>query len=90
MTRRLFMGSSLAPILVKRVLDDVIDNDMESIDFHLLFWYSYVDDHITAVPEEKISTVLDALHAYDPHIRFTYETEQLAKLDYLDITIHRI
>lgn len=90
MKRGLFMGSSLAPILVERVLDDAIDTMMGKLDFEPLFWYSYVDDHVTAIPTNKIAMVLDALHSYDPNLKFTYETEVDRKLDYLDISLNRL
>lgn len=85
----LFMGSSLAPILVERVLDTIIDETLMKIDFLTPFWFSYVDDHLTAVPENKIQEIIDVLHTYDSNIKFTYEFENERRLDYLDITIHR-
>ena len=85
----LFMGSSLAPILVERVLDTIIDETLQKLDFTPAVWCSYVDDHITAIPENKIQHVLDALHEFDPSIKFTYEVEQNARLDYLDLSVWR-
>ena len=76
----LFMGSSLAPI---------IDEALLKIEFLTPFWYSYVDDHITAIPEDKIDDVLNALHDFDPNIKFTYEIEEQQRLNYLDLSIYR-
>lgn len=54
-----------------------------------MFWCSYVDDHITAVPEDKIQHVLDTLNEFDNNIKFTYEVEQNGRLDYLDLSIFK-
>lgn len=85
----LFMGSSLAPILVERVLEDVVEQTLIDLDFSPLFWYSYVDDHITAIPENKIQTILNKLNNYDEKIKFTVEVEENGKINYLDTTIYR-
>lgn len=85
----LFMGSSLAPILVERVLDTIIDDTLMKLDFIPPFWCSYVDDHVTAIPENKIQVVLEALHSFDNNIKFTYEIEENGRLDYLDLSLYR-
>lgn len=86
----LFMGSSLAPICVERVLEHLIDETLLKVDAIVPFWESYVDDHITALPEDKIKVVLDALNSYHPNISFTYEIEDANRqLNYLDVTLIR-
>lgn len=70
-------------------MDTIIDEAMLKLDFIPAFWCSYVDDHITAVPEDKIKQVADALHAFDEKIKFTFEVEQEKRLDYLDVSLHR-
>jgi len=71
------------------VLDCIVDEALLNTDFLIPFWHSYVDDHITAIPEDKIQQVLDKLHEFDPKIKFTCEMESGQQLNYLDVTIHR-
>ncbi|XP_055840904.1 uncharacterized protein LOC129908458 [Episyrphus balteatus] len=87
----LFMGSSLAPILVEWVLDEVIQEAFQKIDFVPQFWMAYVDDHLTAVPKNKINMIKTALESFDGNILFTYETENVVtkEINYLDLTIKR-
>ena len=88
MAKGLFMGSSISPILVERVLEDIVNEALQNIDEVPLFWYCYVDDDITAIPEESIESVKAALEAYDVNITFTYETEnERQELNYLDTTL---
>ncbi|KAJ6639044.1 hypothetical protein Bhyg_11783 [Pseudolycoriella hygida] len=46
----------LLSILVERVIEKAVDATIERLDFEPQFWKIFVDDHITAVPVEKIST----------------------------------
>ncbi|XP_055839801.1 uncharacterized protein LOC129907541 [Episyrphus balteatus] len=87
----LFMGSSLAPILVEWVLDEVIQEAFQKIDFVPQFWMAYVDDHLTAVPKNKVNMIKTALESFDGNILFTYETENVVtkEINYLDLTIKR-
>lgn len=91
MKNGLFMGSSLAPILVEWVLDEVINSALMKVDFVPQFWKAYVDDHITAIPRDKIEIMKEALESFDPLIKFTYEIEddRSSEINYLDITVKR-
>lgn len=62
----MFMGSSLAPILVERVIEDIVNKTIEDLKLTPDFWSTYVDDHITSIPKEMASVVLDKLNSYDP------------------------
>ena len=41
---------------------------------------TYVDDHITAIPSEKIDMLKNALEIYNNKIKFTFETEDEQKM----------
>lgn len=48
--RGMFMGSSLAPILVERVIDEFVDRALKDLQLQPDFWSTYVDDHLTSIP----------------------------------------
>lgn len=85
----MFMGSSLAPILVERVLEEVVQHTLEKLDFVPDLWCVYVDDHLTSIPREKVDVVLNLLNAYHPTIQFTAEIQEENSINYLDLTIHK-
>lgn len=85
----LFMGSSLSSILVERVIEKAIDETLEKLDFVPQFWKIYVDDHITAIPYDKIHIVKQHLNQYlEGIIEFTEEIEIDGKINFLDLTLH--
>lgn len=43
----MFMGSSLAPILVERVIEEFVDKALKDLKLKPDFWATYVDDHLT-------------------------------------------
>lgn len=87
----LFMGSSIAPILVELVLEDTVDSTIEAIPEAQKpeFWFSFVDDHVTSIPEDQVDDVLDKLNSKHPSVQFTSEIEENSRLNYLDVTIVR-
>lgn len=83
------MESSLSSILVERVIEKAVDETLAKLDFVPQFWKIYVDDHITAVPADKITTVKDLLNKYlEGVIEFTEEVEVDSKINFLDLTLH--
>lgn len=84
------MGSSLAPILVQIVLEDVIRATLEKLDFEPDFWCTYVDDHLTSIPKDMINTVLELLNSYHPFVQFTVEVQDQnsSSINFLDVTVH--
>lgn len=85
----MFMGSSLAPILVERVLERAVDATLSKINVTPDFWYVYVDDHLTSIPAEAAEHVLTVLNEYHPSVQFTIEKEHVAthSINFLDITV---
>lgn len=73
----MFMGSSLAPILVERVIEEAVRTCLGQLDFAPDFWVVYVDDQ-------------NVLNSYNPQVRFTVETEDhLTKsINFLDTTVY--
>lgn len=67
------MGSSLAPILVERVIEDIVDKTIEELNLTPDFWSTYVDDHLTSVPKDMPETILNKLNSFDSNVQFTME-----------------
>ena len=55
----------------------------------LPFFFRYVDDIITAVPTDKIDTILNTFNSYNHKIKFTIEEESDGKICFLDVLIIR-
>ncbi|XP_072380742.1 uncharacterized protein [Diabrotica undecimpunctata] len=79
------MGSSISPILVNFVLDDLVKNRLHSLTFHVPFVKRYVDDLILALPPDKVQSTLSHFNAYDPHLQFTCELESHNSIAFLDM-----
>lgn len=85
----LFMGSSLAPILVERVIEDAIVETMCKISCVPDFWFIYVDDNLTSLPANKIDETLKALNEYHPKVQLTMEVQENNKINFLDMTVYK-
>lgn len=85
----MFMGSSLAPILVERVIEETVNFTLERLHFQPDFWWVYVDDHITSIPLAEVNNVLTILNSYNEHVQFTVEIqdEVTKSINYLDVTV---
>ena len=55
--------------------------------FEVPFIYDYVDDSITAIPENAIQQTLEIFNSVNPKIQFTYEMEDNGKLPFLDLLV---
>ncbi|XP_072401571.1 uncharacterized protein [Diabrotica undecimpunctata] len=69
------MGSTISPILVNFVLDDLINDSIKKLDFQVPFVKRYVDDLILATPSDKAVDTLSVFNCFDPHLQFTCEFE---------------
>lgn len=63
------MGSSLAPILVERVIEEIVDKSLEELSLKPDFWKTYVDEHLTSIKLEEIDTLEKKLNSFDPNVR---------------------
>ncbi|XP_050497674.1 uncharacterized protein LOC126878811 [Diabrotica virgifera virgifera] len=83
------MGSSLSPIMCNYALDDLIEECLKIIPFHIPFVKRFVDDLILAVPNDKINEVLNIFNNQCSQLQFTAEREQNNSLPFLDMLVHR-
>lgn len=84
----MFMGSSLAPILVERVIEEFVEQAILELKLDPDFWATYVDDHLTSVPKEMPEIILNKLNSFHPKVQFTMELEkENSSIDFLDTTV---
>ncbi|CAD6208583.1 GSCOCG00010569001-RA-CDS [Cotesia congregata] len=83
------MGNPSSPILANIVMNHILKRVMEILPFPVPFLKLYVDDTITAIPKDKVSTVLDIFNSINKKIQFTMEMEKNNQLPFLDVMIIR-
>lgn len=76
----MFMGSSLAPVLVGRAIEA-----LEKLNFRPIFWFTYVDDHLTYIPRNQKNNLLEASNSFN--IQFTIEKEKENTINFLNMTV---
>lgn len=81
------MGVSVSSVIAQLVLEDLESTIIPQINFQLPFFYRYVDDCITAIPEDKEAYILNLFNSYHNKIKFTIETEENNTLNFLDTTL---
>lgn len=83
------MGNCISPILSTYVLEDLIEISLGKLSFSVPFLKRYVDDILTAVPQDKIDETLKVFNAYDVNLQFTVETETANSVPFLDMRVIR-
>lgn len=88
----MFMGSSLAPILVERVIEAAVKHMMQLVDFPIPHWFTYVDDHLSIIPANKVDQVSTILNGFHPDVQFTIEVQdpQTNSINFLDTTVFNV
>lgn len=86
----LAMGSPLSPILARILMNDVMDYTLPKIIFKPKVLALYVDDSFWLVKQKQIDLIFTVLNSYHPRIKFTVEKEIDNKLNFLNMTIHRL
>ena len=84
------MGASISSVIAQLVLEDLEENILNNLGFHIPFFYRYVDDCITAVPNNKTADILNSFNSYHNKLQFTIEIENLNKINFLDTTLHHL
>lgn len=88
--RGMFMGSSLAPIMVERVIDEFVNRALDDLKLKPDFWSTYVDDHLSSIPKDKVEITKEKLNSYDENVQFTVELEDetTKSINFLDLTVY--
>lgn len=65
-----------------------MDTSLKDLGLSPNFWFTYVDDHLTAIQRESIKTLLDKLNYFDPLVQFTVEIQKTdGSIEFLDTTV---
>lgn len=83
------MGSSLSPILANIAVTTTIMRSLPRLSYITPFFFQYVDDLVTAVPQGGVQEILQCFNAFDQHIQFTVEVENERSVPFLDTKIIR-
>ena len=77
------MGSPVSVTVANLVMEEIEDIALSTFEHAPKFWKRYVDDTITALPEDNVTHFHSHLNSVNPHIKFTVETESDNCLDIL-------
>lgn len=83
------MGNPASPSIANVIMDLLISEVLESLDFQPGISVYYVDDSLYSVPGNKVDEFVSAFNRYHPSLKFTHELEQDRKLAFLDIEVSR-
>lgn len=87
------MGNPLSPTIATIVLDDLIDytlDNLKSQNIEIKYITKYVDDFFAIIKQKDKQTILKEFNYYHNKLKFTMEEEENNKINYLDVTIHKI
>ena len=83
------MGSPSSPVFADLILEILEDVVISKLGFKLPFFWRYVDDILTAVPEDKVDEILQAFNDYNSNVQFTIEEESNNKISFLELVVIR-
>ena len=81
------MGAPLSPVLAELIMEYLEERCFKKINFHIPFFFRYVDDIITCVPSEKNDFILKIFNCFYSKIKFTIEIEDSTGISFLDTKI---
>ncbi|UYV84527.1 hypothetical protein LAZ67_X002476 [Cordylochernes scorpioides] len=88
-TRGTPMGSPLSSIISEIVMGSLDAWINQALPSDIYYWRRYVDDIFCIIKTDSLQLTYSTLHDFNPHIKFTYETEIGSVLPFLDILIIR-
>ena len=74
------MGSLVSVTVANLVMEDVEERALSTCPHPHPFWKWYMDDTITALPEDQVDRFLDHLNTVEPMIKFIMEKESNGSL----------
>ena len=83
-----YMGSKLAPYTLAQYLH-LEENLKQNFKLFTRIWFRYVDDIFAIVKQPNLSAIFEYINTRHPPIKYTMETEENGKLNFLDIKIIR-
>ena len=83
------MGSPISGLFAVMVMKDLKLGCLRKLSFSPLFFFQYIDDIITCIPDDQVSSILNVFNSYDVRLQFTHEIESNNRISFLDILIIR-
>lgn len=84
----LAMGNNLSPILAHFVLEDLLLECTDKINYDIKLLRKYVDDLIILIPRDILMKLLKLMNDYHPRLKFTVENEdENRSINYLDMSL---
>jgi hypothetical protein len=85
------MGSPISSALANLAMEVMLERISNLLPFDLpfLFIFIFVDDILTAIPENITDETLEMFNAVSPKIQFTMELEHNGQIPYLDLRLTR-
>lgn len=81
-----FMDLPLSSIIADITLQDLELRALNSLKFHIPFYFRYVDDIILSIPKDKTNEVLDIFNSLH-RLTFTQELQADNRISFLDLSI---
>lgn len=76
-------------LLKQNRVEDLEETIIDALTYKVPFFKRFVDDCLTATPEEKINDIIKKINNYHPKLKFTCELEKQNKINFLDPTLTR-
>ncbi len=83
------MGSPISSALANLAMEVMLERITNLLPFDLPFLFIFVDDILTAIPENIPDETLEMFNAVNPKIQFTMELEHHGQIPYLDLKLTR-
>lgn len=83
------MGSPISSTIAQIVMEYLEENVLQKLNYNIVFFKRYVDDCLLAIPEDKITQILNDFNNFHPKLQFTSEVEKNNQINFLDLTIIR-
>ncbi len=83
------MGSPVSPVIANLYMEEIEERAIANTANPPKVWHRYVDDVLSDMKKDAISTFHDELNSIDPHISFTIEYETNGQIAFLDTLISR-
>lgn len=77
----------ISPCIADFVLEILEESVLSKWQYDIPFFFRYVDDILTAVPNNEINNFQKLFNSYDTNIQFTVEEEISNKISFLDILL---
>ncbi len=81
------MGSPVSVTVANLVMESMEDQTLSTYPHPVPFWKRYVDDTLTALPQDQVTAFHAHLNTIEESIQFTVEVETNNSLSFLDTRI---